>query len=81
MGNFVQDKRIRHLTAREKDLLVRASACEPAALLVDDSATADVAETLVIARFLGKVEVRGDNAYRLTELGRAALAAQESIAA
>ena len=81
MRNFVQEKRIRHLTPREKDLLARAGTCEPAALLLDDSAAIDVAETLVLARFLGKVEVRGDTAYRLTELGRAALAAQESIAA
>jgi hypothetical protein len=81
MRNFVQEKRIRSLTAREKDILVRASRCEPAALLIGDAAAFDVAETLVIARFLGKVEVRGDSAYRLTELGRMALAAQESIAA
>jgi hypothetical protein len=81
MRNFVQEKRIRHLTARERDLLVRAGGCEPAALLLDSPAAIDIAETLVIARFLGKVEVRGDSAYRLTELGRTALAAQESIAA
>jgi hypothetical protein len=81
MRNFNQEKRVRNLTGREKDLLMRAGACEPSALLLDEAALIDVAETLVIARFLGKVEVRGDTAYRLTELGRAALAAQDSVAA
>lgn len=81
MRNFNQEKRVRNLTAREKHLLARAGGCEPAALLLDEAVSVDVAETLVASRFLGKVEVRGDTAYRLTELGRAALAAQDSVAA
>jgi hypothetical protein len=81
MRNLTQEKRVRNLTTREKHLLLRACESEPAALLLEDATSVDVAETLVVGRFLGKVEVRGDAAYRLTELGRAALAAQEAVAA
>jgi hypothetical protein len=81
MRNSTQEKRVRNLTGREKHLLLQACEIEPAALLLNDPATVDVAETLVVGRFLGKVEVRGDTAYRLTELGRAALATQETVAA
>lgn len=67
------EKRSRHLRALEKDFLRLVEACEPSALIVEERALNELADALVDGRFLGKVEVRGDRAYRLTEFGRVAL--------
>lgn len=53
---------------------------EPGALFIDDEALERTAEQLASERFLGKVDIRGDRAYRLTEFGRAAIGSDHELA-
>jgi hypothetical protein len=78
MRKSAYEKRPRALNAREKELLRLAEACEPSALILEERVLGDLADALVDARFLGRVEVRGDQAYRLTEFGRVALSGSGS---
>ena len=58
-------------------ILRRAAQSEPRAMVLDDPELNRQAEQLVEERLVGKVTVRDNDAYRLTEFGRATLAALE----
>jgi hypothetical protein len=73
MRRSYRRKGIEHFTPVQRALLRRAAECEPKALMLEDPALCREAEELVLDRVLGKVEIRGAQAYRLTEFGRAAL--------
>jgi len=63
------------LTPAQCEVLRRVARREPLALAIEDRQLAKVAEQLERERLLGCVEVRGADAYRLTDFGRAALEA------
>ena len=69
MRNLTRERR--SLSAPKRDVLKLALFQEPRALVVDDPELSMAAEQLATDRYLGKVEIRGDFAYRLTEFGRA----------
>jgi hypothetical protein len=73
MRKSYRRKGIEHFSAVQRSILRRAAECEPRALMLEDPTLCGEAEALVLDRVLGKVEIRGTPAYRLTEFGRAAL--------
>src|SRR5690242_6088809 len=62
------------LSALQRLILRLAAQNEPKATVLEDPKLKHEAEALIAARVLGRVEVRGEEAYRLTDFGRLAVA-------
>ena len=63
------------LTTLQRLILRLAAQNEPRAITLEDAKLRKEAQELVTRRVLGKVEVRGEEAYRLTDFGRSAVLA------
>ena len=61
------------LSTLQRLILRLAAQNEPKATVLEDPKLRQEAEALIEARVLGRVEVRGEDAYRLTDFGRLAV--------
>lgn len=75
MKETVARKPPARLSTLQRLILRLAVQNEPRAITLDDAKLKYEARQLVEQRILGKVEVRGEEAYRLTDFGRSAILA------
>lgn len=63
------------LSALQRLILRLAAQNEPKAIALEDEKLRKEVEELVEMRILGRVEIRGEDAWRLTDFGRSAVEA------
>ena len=63
------------LSTLQRLILRLAAQNEPRAIALEDEKLRNEVEELVEMRILGKVEIRGEDAWRLTDFGRSAVEA------
>ena len=63
------------LSTLQRLILRLAAQNEPRAIVLEDEKLRKEVEELVKLRILGKVEIRGEDAWRLTDFGRSAVEA------